>query len=78
MFVCLCQNVTDGDIRRAMREKGLSTLREVREALGVAAQCGRCARCARQVIAEELAFPRGAEQAGSADGRGCIPMAVAA
>ena len=78
MFVCLCQNVTDGDIRRTMREKGLSTLREVREELAVASQCGRCARCARQVIAEELAFQRGAEQAASAGGRACIPIAVAA
>ncbi len=78
MFVCLCHNVTDGDIRRTMREKGLSTLREVREELGVASQCGRCARCARQVIAEELAFQRSAEHGASAGSRACIPIAVAA
>ena len=72
MFVCICRNVTDGQIRQAMREQNLCNLREVREHLGVGAQCGRCVQCAKQVIAAEL------ERQELADSRRCVPMAVAA
>ncbi|CUA94552.1 (2Fe-2S)-binding protein [Thiomonas bhubaneswarensis] len=72
MFVCICNNVTDGQIRQAMREHDLCSLREVREHLGVGAQCGRCARCARQVIAGEL------ERRAQVELRHSVPIAVAA
>jgi bacterioferritin-associated ferredoxin len=73
MFVCLCHNVTDGQIRQTMRERGFVSLREVREHLGVGSQCGRCAQCARQVIATELE-----RQCAVQSGRRCMPIAVAA
>lgn len=72
MFVCICRNVTDGQIRQAMREHELCSLREVREHLGVGTQCGRCAQCAKQVIAGEL------ERQAQAERRRCVPIAVAA
>ncbi|WP_079416431.1 (2Fe-2S)-binding protein [Thiomonas intermedia] len=72
MFVCICRNVTDGQIRQAMREHDLCSLREVREHLGVGSQCGRCAQCAKQVIAGEL------ERQSQAERRRCVPIAVAA
>lgn len=72
MFVCICRNVTDGQIRQAMREHDLCSLREVREHLGVGAQCGRCAQCAKEVIAGEL------ERQAQAERRRCVPIAVAA
>jgi bacterioferritin-associated ferredoxin len=73
MFVCICRNVTDGQIRQAMREHDLCSLREVREHLGVGSQCGKCAQCAKQVIATELE-----RQAELAESRRYVPIAVAA
>lgn len=49
MYVCLCKGVTDSQIRDAVID-GADNLRDVRQQLGVASNCGRCAQCARQVI----------------------------
>ena len=73
MFVCICRNVTDGQIRQAMREHDLCSLREVREHLGVGSQCGRCAQCAKQVISAELE-----SQTQQVESRRYVPIAVAA
>ena len=40
MYVCLCQGVTDNQIRDAIYE-GCCSYREVREATGVGTQCGK-------------------------------------
>ena len=53
MYVCLCQGVTDGQIRDAIYE-GCCSYREVRESTGVASQCGKCAYVAKQVVRETL------------------------
>jgi bacterioferritin-associated ferredoxin len=53
MYVCLCQGVTDGQIREAIYE-GCCSYRDVRETLGVATQCGKCACLAKQVVRETL------------------------
>lgn len=53
MYVCLCQGVTDGQIREAIYE-GCCSYRDVRESLGVATQCGKCACLAKQVVRETL------------------------
>lgn len=55
MYVCLCKGVTDHEIRKAVRNGGVTTMRELRDELGVATQCGRCARCAKDVLDEALA-----------------------
>jgi bacterioferritin-associated ferredoxin len=47
MYVCLCNAITDKQIRRAART-GVSSLYELRAALGVAAGCGSCARTAEE------------------------------
>lgn len=63
MYVCVCNAVTDGQIREAVCE-GACTLRQLRAALGVASRCGRCAECASQVLDEALKQGSGqAEQA---------------
>ena len=49
MYVCVCEAVTDGQIRRAVGE-GACSMRLLRERLGVAANCGRCAPFAKQVL----------------------------
>lgn len=52
MYVCVCQAVTDGEIREAAAEGRVRTLPDLREQLGVASRCGRCAPCAMEVLAE--------------------------
>jgi bacterioferritin-associated ferredoxin len=42
MYVCVCNAITDKQIRRAARS-GVSSLYELRGKLGVAAGCGSCA-----------------------------------
>ena len=53
MYVCLCNGITDGQIREAIYE-GCCSYREVRETLGVGSQCGKCACLAKQVVRETL------------------------
>lgn len=55
MYVCLCKGVADHEIRKAVRNRGVTTMRELRDQLGVTTQCGRCARCAKDVLDEALA-----------------------
>lgn len=50
MYVCICKAVTDTMIQDAVREQGCCSMRELRDCLGVAGQCGRCAPDARQVL----------------------------
>lgn len=54
MYVCVCNAVTERHITEAVRD-GVSTLRHLREELGVAAECGRCAMCARDCLRSALA-----------------------
>ena len=54
MYVCVCNAVTERHIGQAVRE-GASTLRELRNQLGVAGECGRCATCARDCLRSALA-----------------------
>jgi bacterioferritin-associated ferredoxin len=54
MYVCLCHNVTDSDIRHLVRAEGVCSMRDLRNHLGVATQCGKCAQCARHVLLEAL------------------------
>lgn len=51
MYVCICNAVTDREIRRA-REAGVESLSELSEALGVAACCGSCAEHAEAILGE--------------------------
>lgn len=52
MYVCLCNGITDGQIREAALERGCDSLRDLRRELGVGSQCAKCARHARQVLRE--------------------------
>ena len=49
MYVCICQAVTDKQIRRAAA-KGCDNLYELRETLGVASCCGSCADEAQSIL----------------------------
>jgi bacterioferritin-associated ferredoxin len=54
MIVCICNNISDREIRQAV-DLGLSSMAELRRDLGVATCCGKCAPCAKEVLTEHLA-----------------------
>jgi bacterioferritin-associated ferredoxin len=49
MIVCVCNNVSDRDIRNAVR-CGVTTVKGLRDELGVGACCGKCGPCAKKVL----------------------------
>lgn len=44
MYICLCNALTDGDIRRAVAEAGATRPAEAFDACRCRAQCGTCVR----------------------------------
>ena len=54
MYVCLCNPVTDCQIRGCVQQ-GARTLSDLQMQLGVAAQCGMCASTALAIVDEETA-----------------------
>ena len=53
MSVCVCNNISDREIRQAV-DLGLTTMAELRRDLGVATCCGKCHTCAREVLSTHL------------------------
>jgi bacterioferritin-associated ferredoxin len=53
MIVCVCNNISDREIRQAV-DLGLSSMAELRRDLGVATCCGKCHSCAKEVMNEHL------------------------
>lgn len=53
MYICLCQAITDCDIRESV-DRGVSTFRELTFHTGCATQCGSCERTAREVLEEAV------------------------
>jgi len=51
MYVCICKQVTDKQIKTAI-EDGATSMRELRNELGVASQCGQCGSCAKTMLKE--------------------------
>ena len=64
MYVCLCNGVTDSQIREAA-EQGARSVRDLERCLGVASSCGRCQPCAEELLDECLA-PTRSQKAGRA------------
>jgi bacterioferritin-associated ferredoxin len=54
MYVCVCNAVTDREIRAAA-DQGARSLDDLSASLGVATCCRRCSDCARNVLNEHLA-----------------------
>jgi bacterioferritin-associated ferredoxin len=63
MYVCVCNAVTDHEIRGAVK-LGVKTMDDLSATLGVATCCRRCTDCARQVLADAVGV---AECAGGDD-----------
>ena len=53
MYICICQNITDHDIKEAVQQ-GQVSLRALNEHLGIASCCGQCRCAAKQVLQEAL------------------------
>ncbi|MEO8626606.1 MAG: (2Fe-2S)-binding protein [Betaproteobacteria bacterium] len=53
MFVCICNGVTENQIREAVHT-GASSVADLSVSLGVAAGCGTCHAFAHQVLLETL------------------------
>lgn len=53
MIVCICNNVSDRNIRHAV-DAGLSSMSELRTKLDIGTCCGKCHSCAKQVLRECL------------------------
>ncbi len=60
MYVCICKQITCGQIRAAASQ-GINNVRDLRDQLGVASQCGKCAGCARGIL-EQARNSRPGEQ----------------
>ena len=54
MIVCVCNNISDREIRQAV-ELGVGSIEELRRDLGVSTCCGQCFDCAEQILNEHLA-----------------------
>ncbi|AVR94889.1 (2Fe-2S)-binding protein [Pseudoduganella armeniaca] len=54
MIVCVCNNISDREIRQAI-DLGINSMDELREALGVATCCGNCLSYAVEVLDEHVA-----------------------
>lgn len=53
MFVCICNAVTESQIRHAVDE-GVTTVAELKTRLGVAARCGSCLQQAGETLHKRL------------------------
>jgi bacterioferritin-associated ferredoxin len=53
MIVCVCNNISDREIRQAA-DLGLSSVGELRRDLGVGTCCGKCVSYARGVLHAHL------------------------
>lgn len=53
MYVCICNKVTDTQIRRAARN-GVCSVDALCKNLKVGSCCGKCKECAKEVLHEAL------------------------
>ena len=54
MYVCICNAITDTQIREAARS-GAGNLWDLQRELGVSSNCGTCRESAMQIVREEQA-----------------------
>lgn len=53
MIVCVCNNISDREIRQAA-DAGLTTISALRDDLGLGTCCGKCKSCAKTVLKNHL------------------------
>ena len=54
MYVCLCEAVTDKQIRNVVRKYQVTSLKGLLQILPVGRECGKCIRQTREILQEEL------------------------
>lgn len=53
MYICICNEVTDKQIKNAANE-GASSMGDLRHSLSVGTVCGQCSSCAQGLLKEYL------------------------
>ena len=51
MYICICNQVTEAQLRDEI-DRGATTVRQLRESVGVTSQCGKCGSCVKSCIKE--------------------------
>ncbi|EFB70538.1 MULTISPECIES: bacterioferritin-associated ferredoxin [Providencia] len=54
MYVCLCEAITDKQIRNTVRKNQVTSLKGLRQILPVGRECGKCLRQTCEILQEEL------------------------
>jgi bacterioferritin-associated ferredoxin len=57
MYVCICNTVTDSDIRKAV-DDGVANMRQLRQVTGCGTTCGCCKETAVEVLQHALTDAR--------------------
>jgi bacterioferritin-associated ferredoxin len=52
MYICLCNGITERDIRNCCAEEGACSMRDLERCLGIGANCGKCKPVAKQILNE--------------------------
>ena len=50
MYICLCNAITERDIRNCCADEAARTLRDLELCLGVGVSCGKCRRAAKEIL----------------------------
>jgi bacterioferritin-associated ferredoxin len=50
MYVCLCNAVTDKEIKEAVLKDGVGNIRDLRDKMTIANQCGKCSQLTQSII----------------------------
>lgn len=53
MIVCICNNISDREIRQAI-DLGITSMDELRRDLGLATCCGQCSSTAEEILTEHV------------------------
>jgi len=61
MYVCICNAVTDSDIRNAV-EDGVRNMKQLGQETGCSSTCGCCRDMAREILQQALEESRGFRQ----------------
>ena len=54
MFICICQEVTDREIKQTANE-GVNSIKDLRKSLKVGVPCGQCLESAKGLLKEHQA-----------------------
>ena len=60
MYICICQEVTDREIKKAA-DQGICSIKDLRKSLNIGSACGRCLESANGLLKEHLTLTNPAE-----------------